>query len=185
VSSVSAVYFWLKAPINHKLWPGIILGFIGIVLILHPTKAIFNPGAFIALGGACMLAVAMLALRLLSASDKGHTVLFYYFALGALFTLPLCIIYWVPLTTSSIIQLIILGVLSAIGQYAFVHAFHYAKASQLGPFCYVSVVYAAILDWFLWGSIPDYLAIIGIILVCIGGILTIFFSRPKEQLMKE
>jgi drug/metabolite transporter (DMT)-like permease len=176
------IWIWMKVKINHRLWPGIFLGFIGIILILRPNREIFDLGAFYALGAAGAIAINILSLRLLAHAEKGHTVLLYYFGISTLLSLPLCILYWQPLSWEAAWQLVCIGILGAIGQFAYLKAFHYGKASQLSPFIYAAVIYAAFFDWALFGKIPDLLAVLGIVLVCGGGILTMVFSRPIKKI---
>ena len=67
-----------------------------------------------------------------------------------------------------------------LGQWTFVRAFHHAKASELGPFCYAAVVYAVLIDWALYKQMPALLVWIGVALVCAGGIWAIRFSSPSK-----
>ncbi len=173
-----AVWIWLKIPINHKLWPGIIAGFLGIIFILKPGKEILNPGALYALGAAVCMSIVMIAVRLLSYTEKHHTVLFYYFLIGSTLTLPFMFYSWHHLNGVEWCEIILIGALSSFGQWTFMRAFHHAKPSQLGPFCYMAVVYSGLIEWLLWGKVPDHFAWLGILLVIVGGLWTIRFSQP-------
>jgi drug/metabolite transporter (DMT)-like permease len=172
------VWGWLKIKIEHRLWFSIILGFIGICFILKPTEAILNLGAIYGVLSACCLAVNMVAVRLLSYTEKHHTVLFYYFFLAGIISLPFAIYYWTPLGFWDFLSLIAIGACAFLGQLCFFKAFHYAKASQVGPFAYIAVVYAFIFDVIFFHYYPDIYSIIGSILVIIGGVLTILLSKP-------
>lgn len=168
---------WRKLPLNHFLWPGLIGGFIGIFLILNPGRELFEAGAFLALGAGILQSLNMVSLRVLSYTERNHTVLFYYFLICSLLCLPFAIYEW---TTPNFIQwgqIIGVGILFALGQWAFVRAFHFAKASLLGPFSYSAVVFAVLLDWIFFQEIPGLFTWIGIGLVCMGGIWAIRFTR--------
>lgn len=172
------IWIALKIKISPQLWPGIFLGFLGIILILKPTSAIFDYASMMALGAALSIAISMLILRLLSHTEQWQTILFYFFVFSVILALPLAIIFWTPLSCGATLQLMALGLLNFVGQYAWAKAYHYGKASHLAPFAYSAVVYAAIYEWLLGGKIPDLWTLGGIILVCGGGILTIIFSKP-------
>ncbi|HSX26550.1 MAG TPA: EamA family transporter, partial [Chlamydiales bacterium] len=171
-------WIWLKIPINHKLWPGIIAGFLGIILILKPGKEIIDPGALLAFGAAISSSITMVSIRLLTSTERHHTVLFYYFLIASFLCLPISLYTWKNPTGIEWLYLIGIGVLYYCGQWAFIRAFHHAKPSELGPFCYMAVVYSGFIEWILWGNIPDLLVWIGIALVCIGCIWTIRHSKP-------
>ncbi|MES2274213.1 MAG: DMT family transporter [Chlamydiota bacterium] len=173
------VWIWRRTPIEHILWPGIFVGFIGILLILKPGAEILNIGALYGVGAALFGAIAMVALRLLSYTTRSHTVLFYYFLLSALVTFPLVI--WSGKFPSGVdwIKLLSIACLATVAQVTMIRAFHHAKPTVLGPFNYAAVVYAGVLDWILYGTQPDLFAWIGIVLICCGGIWSIRFSSPS------
>jgi len=172
------VWIWLKIPMRHILWPGLIGGFLGIILILKPAAAVIQPGTLFALASGVLLSINMVSLRQLSHTEKEQTVLFYYFFICSLVCLPFTLLEWTAPTALVWGEIIAIGVCLALGQWAFVKAFHYAPASQLGPFCYAAVVYSVLIDWMLYGQTPDFLAWIGIGLVCAGGIWAIKCRAP-------
>ncbi len=172
------IWLWLKTPINHKLWPGILGGFVGIIFILRPGAEILDIGALFALGAGVCLSLIMVAVRLLSYTERSHTVLFYYFLIASLGPLPFMVAQWTSPTPIVWLELIGVGTLSVLGQWCFLRAFHHAKPSQLGPFCYSAIVYSAFIEWAIWGNIPDVWAWVGILLICLGGIWTILYSHP-------
>lgn len=175
------VLIWLRKPINHSLWPGLIAGFIGIVLILHPGKEFLQAGALFALAAGILQSINMVSIRVLSYTERNHTVMFYYFLICTIVTLPFSIYEWVQPDFIAWMEIIAIGLCLALGQWAFVRAFHHAKASDLGPFCYSAVVYSVLIEWALYSQMPGLLAWAGIALVCAGGIWAIRFSAPVKQ----
>src|SRR5579872_3101669 len=55
------LWVWLKKPILHKLWVGLIGGFIGLVMILKPGAEILNLGAIYGIAMAFFAAIAMVS----------------------------------------------------------------------------------------------------------------------------
>lgn len=175
------VLVWLKIPIKHIIWPGLIGGFLGVILILQPGTNVLNAGTIFAIGAGLLQSINMISLRQLSYTERNHTVLFYYFLICSLLCLPMTIFEWTPLSPLVWTEIAAIGVVFFVGQWVFVRAFHHAKASELGPFSYAAVVYSVLIDWALYGQIPDLLAWIGIGLVCAGGIWTIKTSEPPPK----
>jgi len=52
-------------------------------------------------------------------------------------------------------------------------AYAQAPAAQVGPFVYATVVFAGVLGWALWEEVPDGFSLLGSVLVCLAGVLTI------------
>lgn len=175
------VLLWRKIRINHKLWPGLIGGFIGIILILQPGKEVIQLGSFFAIIAGFLQSFNMVAIRVLSYTTRNHTVMFYYFLICSILCLPFAIFQWKPLSAAAWGETILVGVLFTLGQWAFVRAFHHAKASYLGPFCYSAVVFAILIDWGLYGQVPNIMSWLGIALVCTGGIWAIRYNQPVAK----
>jgi drug/metabolite transporter (DMT)-like permease len=84
---------------SRGVWIGAALGFAGIVLVLQPAGHPLDVRELLAFGGALMLAVALIAVRALGATEPTVRVLFYYFALSSVLVLPLAVLDWRPPTS--------------------------------------------------------------------------------------
>ncbi|HSX04512.1 MAG TPA: DMT family transporter [Rhabdochlamydiaceae bacterium] len=176
------IFAWRGIHIGYKLWIGIITGFIGIGFILKPDiHLLTNLGAILALSSALCFAISMICMRRLIKTEPVHTILFYHFLIGTLISLPFAIYTWNFPTCTVLLQLILIGILSFIGQYFILSAFRFGKPSALSPFTYSSVVYATILQWFIFKTFPDLLSIIGIIFICAGSIVCIIYAESAEK----
>ncbi len=175
------ILVWCKIRIEMRLWYGIIIGFIGVCFILKPGAGLLDVGALYGLGAAVSLACGMLAVRLLTFTEKHHTVLFYYFLLPALVTAPVAFYQWNPIGFIDFLYLIFVGMGAFFGQLFMIKAFHFAKAAHIGPFIYSGVVYGFIYDAVIFHHMPDWFSIVGSILVIGGGVLTILFSKPPPE----
>lgn len=176
------LYFWRKTPINHKLWPGLIAGFVGIAFILDPGREIFNPGGLLAAGSAFTFATVMISSHLLSKTDRHHVVVFYTFIVASALVLPFAIYTWQTPSWEALFKYLIpAGIFSGCAQLTFARAYHYAKASHLGPFFYGTVVFSGVIEWLLFDKVPSFWTFIGFVCVCAGGVLTILFSAPESK----
>jgi drug/metabolite transporter (DMT)-like permease len=74
-----------------------------------------------------------------------------------------------------------LGAASVLNQLARGVAYQHGTPSRLSPFLYFSVVVAAILDWAVFGVIPNALSIFGAGLVVLGGVLKVYIRHKILQ----
>jgi len=172
------VWLWKGVRIGKRLWMGVLIGFIGIAIILRPNHQIINVGALFALGAAICLSISAIAKRRLVKTEPIHTILFYYFLICTFLSIPFSFENWKPLSAETLLLLCLLGVFFSCAQLLFLHALRYAKPSFLGPFNYSAIVYGVIIQWLVWGNLPTLWTVVGIIVVCTGGIITI--TRGKE-----
>jgi drug/metabolite transporter (DMT)-like permease len=87
--------------------------------------------------------------------------------------MPLFVRAWKPLTARQWLLLLGVGVFYALTQYLIILAYRYASAAELSPFNYTVVIFSGLLGWLFFGNVPDAGAVIGTVLICAGGILSI------------
>lgn len=167
------LWIWTGKKISWKLLPGLLLGFIGIIMVLQPGITIFQPAALMALGSGVFMSISMSGIRELGNTEPTYRILFYYFAIASFFSFfPL---FWAWENPSLYVWLILIGIgiTAAIYQLLLTQGYQSANASKVSPIIYTAVILSAFFDWLIWDAKPHLLTYFGIILVCIGAILTL------------
>jgi drug/metabolite transporter (DMT)-like permease len=154
-------------------WVGAAIGFIGVVFVLQPHHADFNIGAVYALAGAFFLAVALMSVGWLGATEPMPRILFYYFLFSTVLVAPFALIDWKPFGARASIYLIGIALTLLVGQVLIVFAYRYASAVKVGPFIYTVIVFTALIDWAIWDRAPTLFVVLGMALVIGGGIIAI------------
>lgn len=169
---VPFVIVWLmgvKPPWSR--WVAVLIGFSGIMLILKPESDSVNPWHFVGFLSAITLAISMVTTRQLTSTEPSERILFYYFLVSTLCSLPLMIVHWQPVPWNVWPWLLFIGLAIYIGLHFYTEAYRHAKASVVSPFSYFGVVFAGLLGWLIWQHVPDIWSFAGIALVLLGGIL--------------
>ena len=162
---------WLKKTISRKVWGAVFLGFIGIAVIIKPGLSLFtDPGNLLGLLSGASLAVAYLLIKLLTATDPGYRIIFYYFALGTLLQVPLLFFAGSFPDSHSLMYACLSGAALLAAQFALVKAYTYAEAYQVGIYQYCTVVFVGLIEWLVWGHTPGLADLLGMILVALAGI---------------
>lgn len=176
---------FLKDKVGRSTWLAVLLGFVGVMIIIKPTEAIFTqPGNFIAIFSGISLAVAYLLMKVLTNTDPGTRIIFYYLGIGTLMQIPMLFFSEVP-NHESVLYAILAGVFLLAAQMLLVHAYKYAQASQIGIYQYSSVVFVGLIDWLLWGTIPTAGEIIGAAIVALAGIIVIRSGHPMKTAIQK
>jgi drug/metabolite transporter (DMT)-like permease len=164
---------WLREEIPPRLWRALVLGFLGILLILRPGLAVFRPAALAALVAAVLAALAQVGVRRLTQTEPAARIVFYFAVISTMVSaLPLASVWTTP-KRSLWSVLVALGVLATLAQLVMTRAYAHAPAAQVGPFIYSAVVFAGLMDWWLWDRVPDAAFVGGAVLVCAAGILAL------------
>lgn len=165
---------FLKEKINRSTWIAVLIGFIGIIVIINPTEAIFTQsGNFIGIFSGISLAIAYLMMKVLTKTDPGIRIIFYYLGIGTLMQIPTLFFASGLPSMKSALYAILAGIFLLAAQLTLVSAYRYAQASQIGIYQYSSVVFVGLIDWLLWSTIPNSGEIIGALLVAFAGIIVI------------
>lgn len=174
---------WLKIPINKRLWPGLVLGFFGLGLVLHPWSAIgelstkqFELGTLYGILSGIFLSVAVIALRELR-FNKALPILFYYYLFSSFVTFPTALLNWTAPSGFTLWCLVWIGLLSLFNQWSYLVAFRFGKADHLAPFFYSSVIFGGFFDWLFFNHVLNAFMIVGTVILIIGGILVIIYSK--------
>jgi len=176
--------FWLKDVIEKKIWYGVAIGFVGIILIIKPDGASFKAGDLLGLVSGVLLGFAYVAMKVITKTDKFKTILFYFSLTAFVISLPLGIIYW----SNPVLEGWLFAIGSGVSFVSYLNlqqvAYKHIEPNKLSPFNYSVVVFTGLLDWWIFNHVPGLLTIIGIAVVCLGGILAIVHHEKKAEGLK-
>lgn len=177
------VWLWIGSIIPKNRWTPLIVGFIGVCLILKPKpeQIEFDIGYLYGLISGVGLAGSMVGTRLLSKTESSSKIMFYYYVISCLCSLPIAIYYWQPIPLSAWPYLIYIGLSIYIAMWFYTLAYSYAKPSVVSPISYTAVVFSGFLGWWIWNDIPDIYSFTGIALVVIAGALTVYLSSREKE----
>jgi drug/metabolite transporter (DMT)-like permease len=173
---------WQGTRIAPAVLASLAVGFVGVVLIIKPGPGLLaNPSSLIALSAAVFSAIALVTVNTLSRTDRPDTILFYYFLIASVATAPFAALEWKTPSLEEWGLLIGVGVFMALAQLLIILAYQHATASQIAPFNYSVVIFSGLIGWIVWRNALDTMAVLGILLVSAGGILSIVLARPRHS----
>ncbi len=170
---------WLGEPIAPLLWWPIGLGFLGLLFILRPGPELFGPVALVALASTLFASVAQVGVRRLTRTEPVTRIVFYFGLISsAVSAVPLAMVWRTP-SPSLFAVLLAMGVLATAGQLCLTRAYSCAAAARVGPFLYSGVVFAGLLDFVFWRTVPDRMFVAGAFLVSAAAIVALRLrTRP-------
>lgn len=165
---------FLKESVGPYRWAAIAIGFIGVLIMSHPSGDIHVFGMLVALGAAVLHAILQIIVRYLGRYESTETIAFYFFVVGLILTaLPLPFIAVRP-TVEEIPLLIGVGLSGAAAQWLLTYAFRNAKAAIVTVFNYSSIVWATLFGWMIWNEWPMPTVIVGAVVVIASNVLMIW-----------
>ncbi|MGA9575884.1 MAG: DMT family transporter [Lysobacterales bacterium] len=145
---------FLKESVGPYRWAAVAIGFIGVIIMAHPSGEVNTLGIMVALTATLMHATLQIVLRYLGRYESPETISFYFFVIGVILTaLPLPFIAVRP-TLTEVPLLVGVGLSGAGAQWLLSVAFRNAKAAIVTVFNYSSIVWATLFGWLIWGDWP-------------------------------
>ncbi|WP_392486621.1 DMT family transporter [Haloimpatiens sp. FM7315] len=170
-------FIFLKEKINKKQILAIITAFIGALFIIKPSFSSEMLPAIIGTFGGIFAAAAYTTVRSLSGKENPDTIVFYFSFFSSLVTLPLTIISYKPMALIQLLYLILAGVFASLGQFGITFAYKYAAAKDISIFDYTNIIFSAFISLVLFGVLPDYLSVIGYIIIFLSSLYMLIFNK--------
>ena len=180
-------YIFLKEKVNFVQIFSLIGAFIGCLFIIKPSfEGMEMMPALIGLMGGMGAGAAYTAVRRLGQrGEKGPFIVFFFSTFSCLVTLPYLLINYTPMTGMQIVVLLLAGLSAAGGQFAITAAYCYAPAKEISVYDYSQVIFAAVMGFLLFGQVPDYLSVIGYILICGMAVYMFLYNTGKLERLKK
>jgi drug/metabolite transporter (DMT)-like permease len=171
----------LKEAVGLARWVALLVGFCGVLIVTQPGAETFQIGALFALANAVLYGSVTAAVRGMTATESAETLTLYQLTLlTAMFALLLPL-GWVTPTPVDAGWIVFNGVSNAVGQYWWTRALHLAPASAVAPFYYLSLIWASILGFAIWGDVPTIALVTGSVVVVASGLFLIWRESNARQ----
>lgn len=186
--------YWLAAPIyvaaasplllgekvGWRRWTAIFVGFVGVIITLEPSSAMFTMPAIISILGTFAFAFMLISGRSLRGTPDKTLVLFQVGGAG-LAGLLFAPFDWTPIGSATEFALLgLLGVV-AMGAHMLVNrALKISDAATVAPLQYTLLLWGILFGWMFFGDVPRLTMLLGATLI-IGSGMFIFF---REQQLK-
>ncbi len=179
--------------VGRTQWVGVGLGFLGIILVLRPGGEAFQWAALLPILAAILYAAAMILTRTKCLDEHpaslalGLNATFILFggaglALGWLLGVDgtgFLTTSWAAMSSEEWRNIVILAALILVASVGTAVAYQSAPASTIGTFDFSYVGFALIWGTVFFDERPDMVAIAGIALIVVAGILAV--RRPKTK----
>ena len=180
VITMGAALF-LGEDVGWRRWSAIAIGFIGVLIIIRPGVAGFEPAALIVLISVCAIAARDLITRRMDTNVSSFVIAFQ--GSGAVIPagfLLLALAGEGPQTmtaTHGTMMLVAIAV-GALSYYGIVQAMRLGEAAAVTPFRYTRLLFSLIVGVTIFGEHPDTMTLAGAALIIATGLYT--FIREQR-----
>ena len=161
---------WL---LHEKMTPSrigvVVFGLIGVLVILRPGIASFNPAALLVLGAAFGYAITMITTKKLTSTETTFGIIFWM----AVIQFPLSLIgsdpsKFIHMNASHILPAIGVGVAGLTSHYCLTNAFRAGDATLVVPLDFMRIPLIAVVGWAFYGERLDIFVLFGALIIIAG-----------------
>jgi drug/metabolite transporter (DMT)-like permease len=171
----------LGERVGWRRWSAIGVAFFGMLIILRPGFGTMHPMALVALSCALMFAIYQVLTRMVGRDDPPMTTLFYTALVGAIGLTAVGPFYWSWPDARGWALFAMVACLGSSGHFMLIKALQLAPASVLQPFSYTVLVWATIVGFVVFGSLPDWPTVLGAAIVVASGLYTFYRERRRTS----
>ena len=167
---VLAILF-LGETIGWRRGLATLTGFGGVIVLLHPGTALaqntsISPdGAAAAVYAAFSMAVVLLLVKRLSKTEQPVTLLFWFTLASVAGTAWPAALVWHAPNPLQWSELVAVGLLGSLAQYAIFRAYQLGEASVVGPVDNSQMIWAGLIGSLFFGEIPDGITGAGVLII--------------------
>jgi drug/metabolite transporter (DMT)-like permease len=149
----------------------VVFGLIGVLVILRPGVANFNPAAFLVLAAAFGYAITMITTKQLTRTETTFGIVFWM----AVLQFPLSLIgsdpsVFLHLDIRQAFPLLGLAIAGLTSHYCLSNAFRAGDATLVVPLDFMRIPLIAVVGWTLYGEPLDVFVLLGALII-VGGVL--------------
>jgi drug/metabolite transporter (DMT)-like permease len=164
----------LKEKVGLARWSALLVGFVGVLIVTNPGAEAFQVGALYALTNAVLYGTVTAGVRGMTATESAPTLTLYQIVLLTGFFAVVAPFGFIMPTWEHWGLIVFNGLANAVGQYWWTKSLHLGPASAVAPFFYLSLVWAVLIGFVVWGDIPTMGLLIGSAIVVASGLFLLW-----------
>lgn len=169
----------LGEHVTRKQWAAVLVGFVGVLIIVHPGGELFTPASLLPLCSALCFAFYQLLTRMVSAYDSPTTSNFFAGLFNTLVMSALVPVFWKAPELKHLLLMLALGTCGMLAHLLLTQAYRFAAPAMLAPFSYCQIVFAGLLGFLVFDHAPSLMAQLGITVICLSGLAAAWQQRQK------
>ena len=184
----------LKEAADGFQWAAILTALVGAVFVVKPSFLFGNLGVngsdvfplVIALIGGICAGIAYAFLRKVTVNGERPIIVVAFFStFSCIILIPFIIFTYQPITPLQLFYCAMTGVAACFGQIFISSAYAACPAKEISIYDYSTVIFTALLGFFVLGEVPDWLSIVGYAIIIGASVLNYLYNNNYLKFKKK
>ena len=185
VFTTAIAIYLLKEKMKLPQWFFFAVSFFGVLLLKGFDTRVSALLLVIGIISALASGFAYNMVRSLKGKEHTMVVVLHFQIVGTLVGFVFAIFNWKTPTPVEWLYLIMIGVMTQLGQVNLTKALHREKIADVSILNYLGVIYALLFGYFLFGETHNLLSLSGILFVMGGVLLNFIYQRKTSKVIAE
>ena len=160
----------------------VVFGLVGVLVILRPGLASFNPAAFLVLGAAVGYSITMIATKKLTMTETTFGIIFWM----AVMQFPLSLIgsdpqVFLHLHLAQALPMLGVAIAGTTSHYCLSNAFRAGDATLVVPLDFMRIPLIAVVGWAFYGESLDIFVLLGALIIVAGVLWNLRAEAAKHR----
>ncbi len=165
------------------LWKNlaVVLGLVGVAIIVRPFDGSINVGQLIALAAAVGFAVSVIAVKVLTRTEKVVAILFWMMVIQSAIGVAPALYEWRAPSLHAWGWLMVIAFCGTYSHFCMTHALTHADATVVVPMDFLRVPLTALAGWLVYSERVDLFTALGAALILGGNLLNLKGAVPAKR----
>lgn len=162
----------LREKVGWRRWSATTVGFLGVIVMIRPGSAAFDPLALIVLVQALCIAISVGLVKSFPRQESQLSMLFFTFCSSGLIAAWPALADWQAPDLRQALLLLGVAFFGIIAQACVLRAYRLGEASYIAPLSYIRLIFAGILGALFFAEYPDIATWIGAVVIIAAAFYT-------------
>jgi drug/metabolite transporter (DMT)-like permease len=170
----------LGERVTFGQWAAVLVGFCGVLTIVHPGGELFTPAILFPFGSALFFCFYQLLTRKLAEVDSPTTSNFFAGIFNTLLMSAVVPFFWQWPSWLDGLFMLALGGCGMTAHLLLTQAFRHAPPALLAPLGYCQIVFAGLYGVLVFHHSPTSTTVVGIVVICTSGVAAAWLQRRAK-----
>ena len=158
--TIGAALF-LGEVVRLRRWAAVLVGFAGAMIIVRPGVGDLGIGALCVLASTPIFSASNLISKALARTDSAHTIVIWQNLTIVLCSAPFALWFWQTPNGTDVLWFVAAGLCGTLGHLSQQNGYQLADITLLQPIGFLSLLWNALLGFFLFSQQPDIWTFVG------------------------
>jgi drug/metabolite transporter (DMT)-like permease len=151
----------LGEKVRMRRWMAVLVGFAGAMIIVRPGVGDIGYGAICILISTPIFSASNIISKALARTERANTIVIWQHLTIVLFACPVALYFWETPAPSDLVWFVAAGIAGTVGHLCQQNGYQLADITLLQPIGFLSLLWNALLGYFLFFQQPDVWTFVG------------------------